>query len=113
MFQKEWEYSAKIDARKDTLMSKAKCGKRYSEEQILGILREVETGTSVLEVCRKYGVSENTVYRWKSKFGDMNQEQLRQLKQLEAENARLKRIVAQQALDREALKELLAKNGKP
>ena len=90
-------------------MSKAKYGKRYSEEQILGILREVETGTSVLEVCRKYGVSENTVYRWKSKFGDMNQEQLWQLKQLEAENARLKRIVAQQALDNEALKELLAK----
>ena len=90
-------------------MSKTKYGKRYSEEQILSILREVETGTSVLEVCRKYGVSENTVYRWKSKFGDMNQEQLRQLKQLEAENARLKRIVAQQALDNEALKELLAK----
>jgi putative transposase len=94
-------------------MSKAKYGKRYSEEQILSILREVETGTSVLEVCRKYDVSENTVYRWKSKFGDMNPEQLRQLKQLEAENARLKRIVAQQALDNEALKELLAKNGKP
>ena len=90
-------------------MTKAKYGKRYSEEQILSILREVETGTSVLEVCRKYGVSENTVYRWKSKFGDMNQEQLRQLKQLEAENTRLKRIVAQQALDNEALKELLAK----
>lgn len=90
-------------------MTKAKYGKRYSEEQILSILREVETGTSVLEVCRKYGVSENTVYRWKSKFGDMNSEQLRQLKQLEAENTRLKKIVAQQALDNEALKELLAK----
>jgi putative transposase len=90
-------------------MTKAKYGKRYSEEQILGILREVETGTSVLEVCRKYGVSENTVYRWKSKFGDMNAEQLRQLRQLESENARLKKIVAQQALDNEALKELLAK----
>ena len=90
-------------------MTKQQYGKRYSEEQILSILREVETGTSVPEVCRKYGVSENTVYRWKSKYGDMNQEQLRQLKQLEAENARLKRIVAQQALDNEALKELLAK----
>lgn len=90
-------------------MTKAKYGKRYSEEQILSILREVETGTSVLEVCRKYGVSENTVYRWKSKFGDMNAEQLRQLRQLESENARLKKIVAQQALDNEALKELLAK----
>lgn len=90
-------------------MTKQKYGKRYSEEQILSILHEVETGSSVLEVCRKYGVSENTVYRWKSKFGDMNREQLRQLKQLEAENARLKRIVAQQALDNEALKELLAK----
>ena len=90
-------------------MTKQQHGKRYSEEQILSILREVETGTSVLDICRKYNVSENTVYRWKSKFGDMNQEQLRQLKQLEAENARLKRIVAQQALDNEALKELLAK----
>lgn len=90
-------------------MTKAKYGKRYSEEQILSILREVETGTSVLEVCRKYGVSENTVYRWKSKFGDMNAEQLRQLRQLESENARLKKFVAQQALDNEALKELLAK----
>jgi putative transposase len=90
-------------------MTKAKYGKRYSEEQILSILREVEIGTSVLEVCRKYGVSENTVYRWKSKFGDMNAEQLRQLRQLESENARLKKIVAQQALDNEALKELLAK----
>ena len=90
-------------------MTKAKYGKRYSEEQILSILREVEIGTSVLEVCRKYGVSENTVYRWISKFGDMNAEQLRQLRQLESENARLKKIVAQQALDNEALKELLAK----
>jgi putative transposase len=90
-------------------MTKAKYGKRYGEEQILSILHEVETGTSVLEVCRKYGVSENTVYRWKSKFGDMNAEQLRQLRQLESENARLKKIVAQQALDNEALKELLAK----
>jgi putative transposase len=90
-------------------MAKQKYGKRYGEEQIFSILREVETGTSVLEICRKYGVSENTVYRWKSKYGDMNQEQLRQLKQLEAENARLKKIVAQQALDNEALKELLAK----
>lgn len=94
-------------------MTKATYGKRYSEEQILSILREVETGTSVLEVRRTYGVSENTVYCWKSKFGGMNQEQLRQLKQLEAENTRLKRIVAQRALDNEALKELLAKNGKP
>jgi putative transposase len=90
-------------------MTKQKYGKRYSEEQILSILREVESGTSVPEVCRKYGVSENTVYRWKSKYGEMNHEQLRQLKQLEAENTRLKRIVAQQALDNEALKELLAK----
>jgi putative transposase len=90
-------------------MTNQKYGKRYTEEQILSILREVETGNSVLDVCRKYNVSENTVYRWKSKYGDMNQEQLRQLKQLETENARLKRIVAQQALDNEALKELLAK----
>lgn len=58
-------------------------------------MHEVESKIGVLEACRKYGVSENTVYCWKSKFGDMNTEQLRQLKQLKAENVRLKMIVAQ------------------
>lgn len=84
-------------------------GKRYSQEQIIRILREVDNGTTVAEVSRKYGVSENTVYRWKSHYGDMEAAELQRLKELEHENSRLKRIVAQQALDIDALKELLSK----
>jgi putative transposase len=84
-------------------------GKRYSQEQIIRILREVDNGTTVAEISRKYGVSENTVYRWKSHYGDMEAAELQRLKELEHENNRLKRIVAQQALDIDALKELLAK----
>ncbi len=89
-------------------MSK-KNGKRYSEEQIIRILGEVENGTSVAEVCRQYNVAEGTVYRWRNKYRGMNQSQLRRLKELEAENSRLKKIVAEQALDMDALKELLGK----
>jgi len=84
-------------------------GKRYSQEQIIRILREVESGTSIAEVGRKYGVAENTIYRWKSRYGDMQAAELQRLKELESENSRLKRIVAQQVLDLDALKELLAK----
>lgn len=84
-------------------------GKRYSQEQIIRILREIENGTAVAEVSRKYNVSENTVYRWKSRYGEMEAAELQRLKELEGENSRLKRIVAQQALDIDALKELLAK----
>lgn len=84
-------------------------GKRYTEEQIIRILKEVETGTPVAEVCRKYNVAEATVYRRRDKYGGMDESQLRRLKALEAENTRLKRIVAQQALDIDALKDLLGK----
>ena len=84
-------------------------GKRYSQEQIIRMLKAVEAGTSVAEISRQYGVSENTVYRWKSRYGDMEAAELQRLRELEAENTRLKRIVAQQALDMDALKELLAK----
>lgn len=89
-------------------MSKSK-GTRYSEEQILRILREVENGTSVAEVCRKYEVSDATLYRWRSKYDGMDMTQLQRLRELEAENARLKKIVAQQLLDNDALKDLLGK----
>jgi len=89
-------------------MSKSK-GTRYSEEQILRILREVAGGTSVAEVCRKYEVSEATLYRWRSKYGGMDITQLQRLRELAAENARLKKIVAQQLLDKDALKGLLGK----
>jgi putative transposase len=90
-------------------MSKQKHGKRYSEEQIIRILDEVRGGRAVAEVARSYGVSENTIYRWKSRFGEMNREELHRLRELEAENARLKRIVAQQALDIDALKDVVSK----
>ena len=84
-------------------------GKRYTEEQIIKILQEIETGKTVNETCRKYNVSENTVYRWRSQYRGMDKEQLRRLKELEKENSRLKKIVAQQALDIDALKDLLGK----
>jgi putative transposase len=90
-------------------MSKQKHGKRYSEEQIIRILDEVRQGKAVAEVARSYGVSENTIYRWKSRFGEMSREELHRLRELEAENARLKRIVAQQALDIDALKDVVSK----
>jgi putative transposase len=90
-------------------MSKQKHGKRYSEEQIIRILDEVRGGKAVGEVARSYGVSENTIYRWKSRFGEMNREELHRLRELEAENARLKRIVAQQVLDIDALKDVVSK----
>jgi putative transposase len=84
-------------------------GKRYPEEQIIGILREVESGVSVAEVCRKHGVSEWSVYRWRVKYRGMDVSEARRLRALEDENARLKRIVAQQAMDIDALKEVLSK----
>lgn len=90
-------------------MSKPQHGKRYSEEQIIRILDEVQGGKAVAEVARSYGVSENTIYRWKSRFGEMSREELHRLRELEAENARLKRIVAQQALDIDALQEVVSK----
>jgi len=86
-----------------------KRGKRYTDEQIIRILREVESGTAVAQVCRNYGVSEATVYRWRSKYRGMDGAQLKRLKELGAENARLKKIVAQQAMDNDALKDLLGK----
>lgn len=83
--------------------------KRYTEEQIIRILREVGVGGSVVEVCRKHGVSEATVHRWRRKYRGMDQSQLRRLRELEMENARLKKIVAEQAVDINILKDLLGK----
>jgi putative transposase len=82
---------------------------RYSEEQIVGMLREHEAGASVADLCRRHGISQQTVYRWKQKYGGMETSELRRLKQLEAENAQLKKLVADQALDNQMLKELLGK----
>lgn len=84
-------------------------GKRYSEEQIVRILKEVDGGRSVAEVCREYGVSEQSVYRWRTRYGGMEVSDVRRLKQLEEENARLKKLVADQALDIQLLKEINSK----
>lgn len=83
---------------------------RFSEEQIIGILKQQESGMTTAEVCREHGISQNTFYKWKSKFGGLNVSEAQRLRQLEAENAKLKRIVAEQALDNVALKDLLSKN---
>jgi putative transposase len=84
-------------------------GTRYTEGQIIRILKEVESGTTVAAVCRQYGVSEQTVYRWRSKYGGIETSELQRLRALEVENSRLKKIVAQQTLDIDALKDLVAK----
>jgi putative transposase len=82
-------------------------GTRYSEEQIVRILGEVESGRSIAETSRQYGVSEGTIHRWRKQFGGLGLSEVKRLRELEAENARLKRIVADQALDIAALKELM------
>jgi putative transposase len=83
--------------------------RRYSEVQVFRILQEVDAGVSVVDAARKYGVSPATIHRWKSKYGGMTLSELKRLKALEEENARLKRIVAQQALDNELLREINSK----
>ena len=85
-------------------------GTRYSEEQIIRILREAEAGMPAAEVCRKHGVSEWSFYRWRQKYGGMNISEAKRLKVLEEENLRLKKIVAQQAIDIDLLREINSKN---
>jgi putative transposase len=84
--------------------------KRFSEEKIIGVLKESEAGAKVDDICRRHGVSSATFYTWRKKYGGMEVSEARRLKALETENAKLKRIVADQMLDMSALKELLAKN---
>jgi putative transposase len=81
--------------------------KRYSDEQIAFALRQAENGTMVEEVCRKLGVSEATFYRWKKQFAGMGVVEIRRLKQLEEENAKLKRLVADLSLDKTMLQDVL------
>lgn len=83
---------------------------KWSEEQIIGILKQVEGGCPVAEVCREHGVGESTYYKWKSKYGGLEVNEARRLKQLEEENAKLKRLVADLTLDKMALKDALSKN---
>ncbi len=83
--------------------------KRFTEEQIIGILKEAEAGLKVAELCRKHGISEATYYNWKAKFGGMTVSDAQRLKALEAENARLKRLLAESMLDNAALKEVVGR----
>jgi putative transposase len=84
--------------------------KRFSEEKIIGVLKEHEAGAKVDDICRRHGISSATFYTWRKKYGGMDASEAKRLRELEAENARLKRIVADQMLDMTAMKELLAKN---
>ncbi len=83
---------------------------KYSEEQIVKILKEADAGVKVSDLCRKYGFSDATYYNWKAKYGGMGVSEIRRLKQLEDENRRLKQIVADLTLDNQALKAVVSKN---
>lgn len=86
-------------------------GKRYREEQIVGILAEVDKGEkTVAEICRLHGVSDQSYYRWRKKYGGMETADLRRLKGLEKENSRLKRMLAERDLEIDAMKAVLSKN---
>lgn len=82
---------------------------RFTDEQIIGILKEQEAGSKTADVCRKYGISDATFYKYKAKFGGMDVAEAKKLRSLEDENAKLKRLLADAMLDNAALKDLLAK----
>jgi putative transposase len=82
---------------------------KFTESQIIGILREQEQGLKVADICRKHGISDATFYNWKSKYAGMTVDELKRLKELEQENARLKKIVANQSLEIDIIKDLLKK----
>jgi len=82
---------------------------RYSEEQIIRILKEAETGIPLLDLCRKYGIGKSTFYKWKSKYGGLEVSDVRRLKALEAENRRLKQMYAELSLEHQVLKEIVEK----
>ena len=82
---------------------------KFTESQIVFALKQAETGVAVAEVCRKLGISEATFYSWKKKYGGLGTEELRRLRQLEEENAQLKRIVADLTLDKQMLQDVLKK----
>ena len=82
---------------------------RFSETQIVAVLKEVDAGRAVVEVCRKHGISDQTYYNWKAKYGGASVSELKRLKELEAENAKLKRMYADPALENEAIKLVLSR----
>ena len=83
---------------------------RFSEEQIIGILKEHQAGATAADLCRKHGVSDATFYKWRSKYGGMEVSDAKKLRALEAENAKLKKLLAEQMMDVSTLKEMLGKN---
>ncbi len=83
---------------------------RFSEEQIIGILKEHRAGMSAAELCRRHGISDATFYTWRSKYGGMEVSDAKRLKAMEDENRKLKKLLAEQMLDNATLKEMLAKN---
>ena len=83
---------------------------RFTEEQIIGILKEHQAGLSAADLCRKHGISDATFYKWRSKYGGMEVSDAKKLKALEAENAKLKKLLAESVMDVSTLKEMLGKN---
>ena len=83
---------------------------RFSEEQIIGILREHQAGAKIVDLCRQHGISDATFYKWKAKYGGMEVSDAKKLKALETENARLKKLLTEHVLDVATLRELLGKN---
>jgi putative transposase len=83
---------------------------RHSEEQIIAILKQGDTGLGTSELCRQHGISEQTYYRWKAKYGGMESADVKKLRQVEEENRKLKQVVAELTLDNRALKDVLSKN---
>jgi putative transposase len=84
-------------------------GKRFSEEQIIAVLKEAEAGAKTKELCRRHGISDATFYNWKAKYSGMTVSEARRLKELESENGKLKRLLADAELDKAALKDLLGR----
>ena len=84
-------------------------GKRFSDEQIIGVLKEAEAGAKTKELCRRHGISDATFYNWKAKYAGMTVSEARRLKELEAENSKLKRLLADAELDKAAMKDLLGR----
>ena len=83
---------------------------RFTESQIVSILKEADAGMSVKEICRKHGISSPTFYKWKARYGGLGASELKRIKELEAENAKLKRMYADKAMEADALKDLIEKN---
>ena len=83
---------------------------RFSEEQIIGVLKEAEAGAKTADLARRHGVSEATIYNWKAKYGGLEVSEARRLKELESENAKLKKLLAEQIMEVSTLKEMLGKN---